>query len=80
MLVRAGALAPRGSALHALHGAELVGHSIRVYWPGSDRMFRGVVTEYDEVDEIHRILYEDGEDVWEELGSDLAPEYVLDPA
>jgi len=34
--------------------------------------------EYDAVSESHRVLYDDGDDVWEQLGSRLAPEYVLD--
>ena len=41
-------------------------------------MYRGKVMEYDVGSERHRILYDDGDDYWEQLGSSLTPEYVLD--
>ena len=59
-------------------GVALVGQGIRVYWPRYDCMYRGKVMEYDAESESHRVLYDDGDDVWEQLGSHLTPEYVLD--
>ena len=78
MLVHAGALAPRRLQLLQPGGGALVGQGIRVYWPCKDCMYRGKVKEYHVGSESHRILYDDGDDYWEQLGSSLTPEYVLD--
>ena len=78
MLVRAGRLAPRKRGAQQLGGAALVGRRVRVYWPGDDVCWAGEVKEWCEESGMHRVLYSDGDDVWELMGGPLAPEYVVD--
>ena len=56
-------------------GVELVGRRIRVYWPGDDCMYGGEVVAYDDATRAHTIMYDDGDEVEEMLGSALSPEY-----
>lgn len=77
MLVRAGRLAPFGAGKSQPIGEELVGRKISVYWPGDDRMYGGSVASFDVALGTHRIIYNDGDDLWELLGSVDAPEYVV---
>ena len=77
MLVRAGRLAPHTPHMPQLSGHALVGRRVKIYWPGDDRMYSARVCEYDEVKGCHRMLYDDGDDLWEWLGSVLSPEYVV---
>ena len=77
MLVRAGRLAPCVPSKPQPSGAELVGLRVRVYWPGDDQCFAGYVAEFAHASGMHRIVYDDGEEWWERLGSELAPEYVV---
>ena len=80
-VVHAGVVGPRPD----LAGLELVGHRIRVYWPyrcargyGEDRVFAGRVVACDAASGAHLVLYDDGEELWEELGGSLAPRYCLE--
>jgi hypothetical protein len=78
MLVRAGRLAPYGASHAQLCEHELVGARVRVYWPGDDCCYAGRVSAYDAERGCHCISYDDGEEWWEWLGSELSPEYVVD--
>ena len=77
MLVRAGRLAPRSPGAPQLSGHALVDRRVKIYWPGDDCMYCARVCEYDEVKGCHRMLYDDGDELWEWLGSALSPEYVV---
>ena len=76
MLVRAGMLEPRVTGQPRLSGQQLVGWRVRVYWPGDDCMYSGLVVAYDASAGTHEIQYDDGDCVLEVLGSALAPEYA----
>ena len=83
-MVHAGVLGPRPAET----GAALVGHRLWVYWPyksprggrGEDEVFAGVVVEWDAARGecgLHLVRYDDGVELWEELGGPLAPEYCV---
>ena len=77
MLVHAGLVAPVRPGDEPPEGLLLVGRTVRVYWPGDDRLYTGQVVQYDAENGMHRVVYEDGDDVWELLGGTLAPRFAV---
>ena len=71
MLVCAGVVMPEAEG-PLLGAGGLVGHRIRIYWPGEDRLYAGSVLDWNEVSGEHLVHYDDGEDWWELLGGEQA--------
>eukprot|EP01138_Halocafeteria_seosinensis_P014696 gb/GECG01015001.1/.p1 GENE.gb/GECG01015001.1/~~gb/GECG01015001.1/.p1 ORF type:complete len:1090 (+),score=110.19 gb/GECG01015001.1/:1-3270(+) len=49
------------------HG--LLGNRVRVYWPLDDAWYRGRITNYSEQEDMHFVLYDDGDKKWYYLPS-----------
>lgn len=43
-------------------GSEVVGKSVRVYWPLDETWYEGCVKAYDEENDRHVVVYDDGEE------------------
>ncbi|XP_038718226.1 uncharacterized protein LOC120011235 isoform X2 [Tripterygium wilfordii] len=63
------------------HGNQLVGRTIKVWWPMDKEFYKGVVDSYDPVKEKHEVLYADGDietlnlrkECWELVEDDVLP-------
>ena len=42
-------------------GDALIGRRIKVYWEGDGKWFKGRVASYDPEDEVHTVVYDDGD-------------------
>jgi hypothetical protein len=84
-VVHAGVVGPRPDEA----GLLLVGRRVRVYWPfraggggrgprGENRVFAGLVVACDGESGMHLVRYDDGDELWEELGGPLAPRFCLE--
>ena len=78
MLVRAGFVSPVHVGCE-LGGEALVGYRVRVYWPGEDRVYAGLVEGWDPVAGTHNIVYDDGDVLWELLGGVEATPWFVCP-
>ena len=51
-------------------GNTFVGLPVKVFWEGDKEFFQGTVKEYSAADNQHLVVYEDGEQAWEDLDDD----------
>jgi hypothetical protein len=59
-----------------VHGADVIGKQVKVYWPKFKKSYYGTILDYDKDQKLHLVSYMDGEQKWTDFREEKKYSFV----